>query len=800
MLENVRLALRSHARRPGFALTALLLIALGIGATTTIFSVVDGVVFRPLAYPNADRLVVFTNPSHSIPTFRAWQSRTTSYAAMSAVFGRRDLDLTGSGAPTQLRGALVDSAFFSLFGARAALGRLFVPGEFVGPPQAAVLTWGLWQRRFGGDPTVIGRAITLNGQPTVVVGILDRSFELPEAMMRRDTEVLLPFDLATPEFQGADWHILRVAARLRGGVSRPEANAELTVLAASLARERPDQYREENGRPVAMAIEPIHQAMVSEVDGTLYMLLGAVGLLLLIAVANVANLFLARGTERVREMAVRSALGADGRALLGSVLTESTLIALAGGVLGVGLAFLGVGAFRALNPGDVPMIERVAVNPRVLVFALAVSVAAGILFGMAPAWQAARVDVGEVLKDGSGGGTGGRERGRLRRALVVAEVAIAMVLLAGAGLLFNSFVRLRSVDPGFQPDRLGVVPLTLGESRYDPAARAAFAAKLLERARGTPGVESATIAVGYPLQFYGGSRCCWASDRWRTDGGEEKKVLAYLHPVAGNYFGTIGARLEGRDLTAADATIQPVPAVVSAGFARETFAGVPALGRTFSSRNTEYQIVGIVSGLHHFGLDSRDESAIYVPYASQGARMPFLSLIVRTAGRPAAILPGLRQSVWDLEPDLPVGDVFPLTDRIVTSTATPRFYTVLLMVFAAVALALAAGGIYASMLYRVRQRRRELGIRVALGAGRARVLGAVVGEGGALAGLGIGLGVAGGLLLSRTLRALVFGVGTTDPATFATGATFLGAVALAACYGPARRAAETDPLEVIRSE
>jgi len=796
----IRLATRSYAKRPGFALTALFLIALGIGATTTIFSVVDGVVLKPLPYPDVERLVYFENPSHDAPTYRIWQERTSAYESFSAM-RNREIDLTGEGDPERLQGALVDPGFFSMFGARPVLGRLFVAEEYHGPAQAVVLGYGLWQRRFGGDPAVLGKILSLNGQSAVVVGVLDRRFSPPEGIATNHTEIYLPLDLTDPEYQRFGFHVLRVAAVLKPGVSLASAQAELDVLASSLARETPEAFQLRSGAAREMPIAPLQVAVVGDIDQTLYMLLGAVGLLLFIAVANVANLFLARGTDRAREMALRSALGAGRRQLIGQLLIESTLLAVVGGILGIGLAFAGVRAFEVLNPGDIPLIDRIGVDLRVLGFAVGTALATGILFGLAPAWQAARVDVNEVLKDSASGAIGGRHRGRLRNTLVVAEIAIALVLLTGAGLLFNSFLRLEAVDPGFGASGLAVVPLMLDDDRYNEDQVGQFVDGVLERSRALPGVRAASVAWTFPFQWVDGGRCCWQTSAFTVD-GVDPDVRATVEPVTDDYFEVLGTPVRGRTFRPGDERTEPIPVILPTPLAKALLgeSGADPVGRTFKMRDDQLQVVGVVEPHRHWGLGDSDGNMMYVPYHRFGRRFGMVGLMVRTAGDPSPLLPSLRRTVWAMEPNLPIGEVFTMRDRIRTSLAGPRFYMSLLMTFALVALLLAAGGIYGAMLYSVGQRRRELGIRVALGAGRARVLGMVVGQGALLTVTGVALGIGGAYFLTRTLQAFVFGIGTTDVPTFAAVATILAAIAIGATLLPARRAAEADPVEALRAE
>jgi putative ABC transport system permease protein len=797
IINELRQAARSYRKRPGFALTALLLIAVGVGATTTIFSVVDGVMLRQLPYPHQDRLVYFTDPSHSGVTYRAWQERTSAYEIITAV-DPSDVDLTGTGRPERLTGAAIDAGFFELFGGQPAYGRLFGGDDFTNGAAVVVLSHGFWQRRFGADPDVVGTTVNLSGTPTVVVGILSLRFDEPEALVERGTEVYFPLNMPTERFEHPGYHVLRVAARLRADVPMAQAQTELDGVAAAMAQEIPDYYQERDGSPRPMGIASLQEITSRDVSGALLMLMGAVGLMLAIACANVANLFLARGTDRVREMAVRAALGAGRRRLIGQLITESALLSVVGGFLGVGLAYVGVRAFVLLSPGDIPMIHRVGVDLRVLGFAFGISLLTGILFGVAPAWQAVSVHVTDALKE-SGNASAGRHKARLRHTLVVAEIALALVLLTGAGLLFNSFVRLQAVDPGFEAEGVVVFPLILDDQRYTEENRAQFSRLVLDRVRTLPGISHAAVGVVTPFLYYGDTRCCYQTSRFAVD-GEDVDVRASIQPVTDDYFELLGATLLGRELTADDAGLSPWPGVVTEQLALDLFGTTDVLNRTFQLRDDEVIIVGVVSGLHAWGLDQGTRTELYVPFENLGAQFADFALMVRTAQHFSAAIPALRDVIWQLEPDLPIEEPYIMTARIAESLTTPRFLTAMLLTFAAVAILLAAGGIYGSMLYSVGQRRRELGIRVALGAGRGKVLGIVVGQGTKLALIGIALGVVGSLAVTRFLSAMVYGISTTDAPTFAVVALLLGIVAVAASYVPARRAADADPLESLRAE
>jgi len=500
-------------------------------------------------------------------------------------------------------------------------------------------------------------------------------------------------------------------------------------------------------------------------------------------------------------VAVRTALGARGRRILSQLLTESALLGLIGGLLGIVLAFAGVWAFEALNPGDIPLIQRITVDGPVLAFAVAVSLLTGLLFGLVPARRAGRLDVSGMLRDGARGGED-RERGRLRNALVVVEIALALVLLTGAGLLFNSFVRLQLVDPGFDPAGLVGIELSLEGERYTEETRAAFVQRVDERLENLPGVVGAAAAITIPFQYFGQGRSGWFQSSWETAEGEERRISTMLHPATSDYFDLLGVDLRGRTFEPGDETAEPMPVIVSDTFAEEFCPGEYALGQIVKGTGNlrEIRIVGIVSGLHAWGLDQGSQETIYLPWEQSGASIPMTCLLVRTERDPGAMIPTLREAIWALDPDMPLPNIFTLEQRISESLTVPKFYSALLGTFAVVAILLAAGGVYGSMLYSVGRRRREMGIRTALGADRARLLRMVLSRSGRLTALGVVLGAAGAFGLTRFLESMMFGISTTDPVTFIGVALLMALTAIGAALMPAWQAASADPMEALRRE
>lgn len=798
--QNIRHAARGFVRRPGFAVTAATIVAVGVGATTTIFSVVDTVLLRALPYPAANRLVFFDNGDHSVPDFREWDDGIPAFEILGAAWGR-PVDLTGEGEPERLQGARVTEDFFRVMGLTPYVGRLFVHEDHVGAPRTVVLSYGLWMRRWGGDPSVVGTHIVVDGNPLVVAGVAAPGFRPSELLHRGGVDLWLPLDLATPTYQDRGLHVLGVVGRLAPGATIETAQAELDAILARSVEDFPEMYIDRDGVFEGFPLVPLHEATVGQVSSTLLMLLGAVGMMLLIACANVANLMLARGMARARELALRSALGASRSRVVGQLLTESVALALAGGVGGVFLAVAGVRAFRAYNPGGIPRLEDLAVDPRVLAFAFAVSAATGVLFGILPALQSTRRDAGEVLKDGAASVTATRRGRRLRGLLVIAETGMALVLLAGAGLLFRSFTERLAVDPGFRTDRLVTMSLTLGTT-YEQEERTAFVRDLVERVRAIPGVRSAAAGVAMPFERSGNRRCCWRTPvRPLGEPESPEDLRSLIHPVTDGYFATLGARLAyGREFTPAEATADPSVAIVNLVTAQRLFGTENVVDRQIEFRGGPLTVVGVVEGVHQFGFDQDVEYAVYVPHERFAGIFREMGLAVRTDADPATLVPALREAVWSLQPEQPIGEIAGMDQLVSRSVATPRFLSLLLGAFAGVALLLACAGVYSSMLYSVGQRRRELGIRVALGADRSRVTRMVLGQGMKLTLAGVALGLLGSLALTRVLKSLVWGVSATDPTTFVAVAAVLSAVAMTASWAPARRAARSDPLESLRAD
>ena len=801
LLYDLRQALRALAKRPGFSVTAILILATGIGATTTIFSVVDAVVLRELPYPDAGRLVHFDNGAHSFPSFRAWRDMS-SFEAVAAVQDD-EVHLTGDGTPETLLAISASPAFFRMFGGAPRLGRLFDAADHPGDRSVAVLGHDFWVRRFGADPEIVGRTLDIDGAPSVVVGVLDAGFRPPE--LNTGTRVDVWFALGDGG-EGANehgWSVLGVMARLSPDVSLEAAQAEVDAQRRAVAESVPDNYYDRDGTLETTPLIPLREATVQGVRGTLLTLLGAVGLLLVIACANVANLFLAHGTARSRELALRAALGASRGRIAAQVLSESVVLALAGGALGVALALGGVELFARFDPGGVPRIDTVAVDLRVLAFTVLMSTLTGLVFGTLPALQAMRADLNEPLKDATGTTTGGARGRRVRSGLVVAEIALAVVLVTGAGLLLRSFVERAGVDVGFEPANLLVVTLGL-EAGYDEPRRLQFADELIDRVEALPGVDGVAAGWTSPFKYTGRSRCCW---RTRVQGDpalvdESNPFNGISHPVTPGYFAALDAPMvAGRDFTEDDGRESPAVAILNRPAAQKLFGTEDVVGREITHSSETLAVVGVVEGVHHWGATQGVEEAVYLPYARYGTEYGDFDLVVRSdAADLGALTEAVREVIWALDPDLPIGEVTAMEERMSASLATPRFLSALLGAFAAVALVLACGGIYGSMLYTVGQRRREMGIRLALGAAGKDVVRLVLRYGAALALGGVALGTAVGLALSRSMESLLWGVPATDPLTFASVAVLLGSSAMVAALVPAWRAGRTDPVRTLKAE
>jgi len=797
-MNDLSFAFRQLVKNPGFAAVAILTLALGIGACTAIFSVVNGVLLRPLDYPQPDRILVimetnlpqFPEFAVSPPNYLDWVRQTKSYSFLAAYDGMQ-ANLTGHGEPQRLIGMRATGHYFDVFGIKPVLGRFFAPEEdALGKNHVVVLSHPCWQRVFGGARDVVGRVIQLNGESYNVIGVAPPDFGQANKV---DTWVPMGFkpDETANDARGA--HYLGAIGRLRPDVSVAQARAELELLAAQLARQYPDS---DKGWGVTMM--PMRDYAVRDVRTVLYTLLGAVGCVLLIACANIANLLLARATARHREISIRTALGASRLRLVRQLLTESVLLALAGGVAGILLARWGLDLLLALAPTTLPRTSDIRLDGVVLFFALALSVLTGVVFGIAPALLAAHTDVSEGLKQGARGSTDAR--GRLRGTLVVIEVAFALVLLGGAGLLARSFMQLTHVDPGFVPEHATVLRLALPEKKYEkPEQQNAFSDALLARLRALPGVQAVGLTHALPLI---GDWVLGFKIEGRPEVAPSDMPSTNYYAVSPDYFRAMGIRLiRGRLFTPQDDARAPRVALINETLARQFFPNEDPIGKRIlvtQGPDAWRQIVGIVGDTKQYGVDKATTSQTYEPFAQN----PFdtLNIVLRTTGSSTALAGMLRPAVYAVDKDQPVGVIRPLEEILGDTIAKQRFAMLLLVVFSLVALVIAAVGIYGVMAYSVVQRTGEFGIRMALGAQRSDVLRLVLSHAGKLVGVGLILGLGATVATSRVIGSMLFQTNSRDPLTFALTTLLLAAVALAACLLPARRATRVNPIEALRNE
>jgi len=816
LLQDLRYAARALRRSPGFAITAILALALGIGANTAIFSVINTVLLQPLNYPEPNRLVELELSSPqgnanvtSIPKFIAWKNLTNVFQAVAAYdLGGPGVNLTGGDRPEQLKGLHVSADYFSVFGATTVLGRPFTPEEDrPGGPDVAVISNGLWRSRFGADPNLVGSTISLGGEPYVVTGVLRPGFSSdPPA------DIYLP--LRADPNSSDQAHYLRATARLLPGVTLSMAQAAMKLSAKEYEQKFPNSL----GPQGSFTAEPLRDTVVGDVRKALLVLLGAVGLVLLIACANVANLLLARATVRQREIAIRAAIGAGRARIIRQLLTESVLLALAGGVLGLILGYAGVRALLAINPGNIPRIgdsgSAVSLDWTVLLFTFAISVLTGILFGLIPAMNASRTDLNATLKE-SGSRTGGSSHHhRIRSILVVTEMSLAIVLLVGAALLIRTFLALRTVDPGFDAHNVLVMEMSLTGPRFEKTAGVAELVRDAEqRVEALPGVESMASTcclpleggLGLPFSIVGrpltnGPYTGGAS--WRTISPEYFKVF-HIPLIRGRLF-------TDRD----DAGSAPV-VLINEGLAKQYWKDADPVGQQIvigkgvgpEFEEPPRQILGVVGDVRDQGLNNNPDPIMYVPVSqipngvtALNNRIIPLTWVVRTKVSPNSVSPDIQKELRAASGGLPVGHIRSMDQVRIESTALTDFNMTLLAVFAGIALVLAAVGIYGLMAYSVQQRIQETGIRMALGASPEDVRKMVVWQGMRLALAGVLLGVASAFALSRVLASFLFGVQPRDPLTFAIVAVVLSLIALLATYVPALRASRVDPMAALRYE
>jgi predicted permease len=817
---DIRFALRSFAKNPWFTLIAVLSLAIGIGANTSIFSVANALLFRPLPYDSPDRLVILWNRSPGLGITQDWFSTAQYFDIKSGHNGFEQVaiaiggtyNLTGWGNPERVGAIRVSANLLPMLGARPALGRLLTQEEdSPGLPATAVLTDGMWTRRFGRDPHIVGKSILINGQAYEIVGVLPRGFSLPQEVLpllygTEQAEVFLPLPLAPAAASLVrDHEDYNIMGKLKPGVSVSQAQAEMDTLTARLRREFPENYPPNGG--LTFSIVPLLEQVVGNVRRSLWVLLGSVGFVLLIACANVANLMLSRAVARQQEIAVRTALGASRCRIVGQLLSESLLISLCGGALGILICLFSVKWIHVLGTKSIPRLQDVAIDGRVLLFTLLLSVCSAVLFGLVPALRVSRLDMNSTLKDASRGSAGASAvwgRGNnFRRLLVVSELALCVVLLIGAGLLIRSFARLQNVSPGFNPQGVLTFDLTMTGQKYnDKQAVLNSYRQLWDRLEHSHGGIAAGGVTSLPLSEAYAWTPITVEGRMPLPG--EKFLNADERVVAGHYFEAMEIPLrQGRFFNEQDDMTKPVSVIVDEYMAEQLWPGQNPIGKRIhivelQSKDPWQTVVGVVGRVKQDSLDSDPRIAFYVAHTQFPTRA--MTVAFRGSASPSALLSNSRNELRNLDPDLPMYYVRTMEQRVDESLARRRFSTLLLGIFASVALALATIGIYGVMAYLVNQGTRELGIRIALGASPRNILSLVVRQGMALALAGVTIGLAAAFLLTRLIRSLLFGVDAFDPFTFAGISLLLAIVTLLACYIPAQRAARIDPLISLRCE
>jgi putative ABC transport system permease protein len=798
LLQDVYYAFRTLKKSPGFTAIAVLTLALGIGANTALFSVVDAVLLRPLQFKNPSRLVWgwgkcplcehgAISPSDFVD-YRA-QNRSFEHYGARAV-GDSLFNLTGTDKPIQITGSMITAGFFDALGVQPRYGRGFtLSDEKTTDPDVVILSHHLWQERFGGDPNVIGKSIALDGKTRTVVGVLANDMPV---LTQADLWFPAPFE--NPGMQSRRSHFLRPIGLLKPGVTISQAQAELDTIASRLAT----QYSETD-RGWRQELEPLQSVLVGNVGPAFLVLIGAVALVLLIGCANMASLILARNTVRQREIAIRTALGAGRSRLVRQLLTESLVLALIGGVAGIFVATAGVELLKQLGPQSLPRLDEVNVNGVVLAFTFAIAIFTGILFGLGPALKATRRDLTQSLKEGGSSGDS-RSKHRAHNTLVVAEVALSLVVLIASGLLLNSFWRLMRTPLGFDPANVVITEVSLVSPRYDdPRRRESFFRELQERTQSAPGATSAGFISELPLSGEGNDTFFTITERPPANPNENED--ADFRVVAGDYFGAMRIPLlAGRNFESQDASEDRQVLVVNEPFAKKFFPHESAIGKHIKlfegkSQFAIREIVGIVGGNKHFALQESLRPEMFIPDSHMR-----MSVVVRGAGDPAALATAVRQALHQIDPDEATSTFRTMTDVVSSSAANDRFNTLLLGAFGAIALLLTAAGIFGVLSYLVTQRTQEIGLRMALGAQQADVLRVIVGHGLRLMLVGLGIGVAGALIVTRWMSSVLFGVKPTDPLTFTVVAIVLGAVAFLASYIPARRAMRVDPMVALRYE
>ncbi|HEU0180069.1 MAG TPA: ABC transporter permease [Blastocatellia bacterium] len=802
--QDLRFGLRQLLGKPGFTAIAIMSLALGIGANTAIFSLVDAVLLRPLPFHDPDRLVVvwedaakigFPRNTPAPANYADWKAQNQVFEDMAAL-NYRAYNLTDDGEPEKIDAQAVTANFFPLLGVKPVLGRAFTREEDKPDGnKAALISYGLWQRRFGGDPALVGKEILLNDRKHTVIGVMPPGFQF----LSKETSLWVPMAFSPQELTNRGSHYLTVVARMKPEVKLQQARADIAAITQRINRDHPTP-----GFELGSVVISLREQLAGDVRPALIVLLVAVGFVLLIACANIANLLLSRGSSRYREIAVRSALGAGRNRIVRQLLTESLLLAVAGGVFGLLFAWLSFSFLKQIIPNAMELNAGVRIDAKVFSFTLLLSLLTGIIFGLAPALQAAKVDLNEALKQG--GGRAGMSAGhrRLRSALVVIEVALALILLVGAGLLIRAFLRLRALDIGVKSENVLTLRTTLPRNKYgELPKRDAFYRQTLERVRALPGVVSAGYTTAVPLTWKGGTNGFTIEGREEGPGQD-----AQSRQISTGYMETMGVKLrQGRFFDDHDdAQAQPV-AIINETMARQFWPDENALDKRFRPYSDDFRdrwvtVVGIVGDIKEMGLEAPAKAEMFFPYQ----QLPQMfwnaprDLIVRTTGDPVSVAAAARQAVWSVDRNQPVSNIRTMDEILAEEVAQRRIGMTLLAAFAALALALASLGIYGVLSYSVAQRTQEIGIRMALGAGRKEVLRIVLVDGMRLATAGVAIGLGVSFALTRLMTGLLFGVSASDPLTLAGVTLLLITVALVACFIPARRATKVDPMIALRCE
>jgi putative ABC transport system permease protein len=818
LIQDLRYGLRSLIKNPGFAAVAIIALALGIGANTAIFSVVNGILFRPLPYPEPERLAIVWETRTNLQSetsdsnfpvaagnFLDWREQNQTFDHIAA-FHSQTLNLTGSGEPERIGVIRASADLFPLLGVEPVRGRTFFAEEDTADANRVVLlSHQFWQRRFGSDPNVLEQTLTLEGVTYNIIGVMPQGFQFPRKnelpagyQIPATVDVWLPLALTPAQRQNRGRHYLAVVARLKSRVSQEQAQADMDSIARQLSEQYPQTNTDEGA-----ALISLHQHIVKKIRPALIALLGAVGFVLLIACANVANLMLARAAARQKEVAVRVALGASRLRIVRQLLTESLLLAIIGGTLGFLLALWGIDVLMALAPDNIPRFEDLSIDGRVLGFTLLVSLATGILFGLVPALQVSKSELNHTLKEGGGRTAGSAQRSRIRSALMIAEIALSLVLLVGAGLMIRAFQRLMKVDPGFKSENVLTMDIAITRSKYpDRRTRSDFFEAALARISTVPGVEAA--AGIYPLPLGGAEEGVGFTieNEPPRQPGDSRSVGPRW--VSSDFFLAMGIPLrDGRTFDRRDSEDAPLVVIINDALAERYFPNENPIGKRVAIDSNQgnpnwRQIVGLVANIKHTNLEDDARPQLYIPHTQFA--IPSLTFVVKTSTEPLALVNALREQVLAVDKDQPVTNIKTMDEWVGNALAQKRFNMFLFGVFAATALLLAAVGIYGVMAYSVNQRSHEIGIRLALGAQTGNVLAMVIRQGMLLALSGVGIGLIAAFALTRLLANLLFNVSTSDLTTFLAMSLILTGVALVACLVPARRATKVDPLAVLRNE